>query len=62
MKYTSREEWKQEIRNTFKRNGYDWMAQNIQAEAFHDMHNDCKLHELPDPIECYEAEVDAANN
>lgn len=62
MKYTSREEWKQEIRNTFKRNGYDWMAQNIQAEAFDDMHNDCELHELPDPIECYEAEAEAANS
>lgn len=63
MTYSNIDEWKQEIRDIFKLNaGYPKEAQDIQADAFEEMHSDCKLSELPEPMECYEAEMDAANS
>lgn len=61
--YESIEEWKQEIRTIFKQEtGCSDHCCNVQADAFQEMHGDCALNELPSPMECYEAECDAANS
>jgi hypothetical protein len=62
MKFESIEEWKQEIRNIFKQQwGCSDSHCNIQADAFEDMHSGCGLNDLPDPMECFEAEASAHN-
>jgi hypothetical protein len=59
MKFKTIKEWKQGIREEFKKNGYDYAAQNLQADAFEDMYKGDKVDELPSPAECFEAECNA---